>query len=654
MIFKEIILENFGIYKGLHTIDLSVVDGKPVILIGGLNGGGKTTFLDAFQLVLYGKHAKCSNRGHQAYGSFLASTKNKFALDSDAVELSLTFTHRTDNDIREFKVIRCWKVNQKHEAKDSVQVFCNGELDSHLSQYWDDFVNEFIPLSLSDLFFFDGDKIENLAHPERSAELVKTGIENLLGLDLLSQLQIDLSNVEKKRKGDNLNQSVMRKVSECEDEIGLHNAIISDLKKEVALLEQQASDNNLAINKARQAVRQAGAHLIDERDSIKYELGAIESKIRANKADQVKIASGASPLKLIQGLISETKIQIELEEKAQQAKVLDSAISDYEESLIKSLKLANAPTTALDAVSQTMLNLSNKRNELTQVDCYLNSDLSIFNGLNEQIESEQIGLERLNSDAAVLLETKALYEKKLETIPDYETVQHLLTNLAEIEFKSQNVLETLNQKQQLLDQSSAKGDALAQRYSNLLTQQNSDTFEQKRAIEVAEHIRSVKETMATFSHKLIAENIQRLECLIKQKFDTLGRKENLISALQIDPNNFEITLFDINHHALMPSNLSAGERQLLAISILWGLAEASGKEIPTVIDTPLGRLDGQHRTKLVDHYFPQASKQIILLSTDEEIYGDYYKQLTPSIGREYQIHYDEQQKTTCFTEGYLL
>ena len=87
MLLKELSIENFGIYKGKHSIDLTVEDGKPVILFGGLNGGGKTTFLDALQLVLYGKHAKCSNRGILAYGTYLASTLNRFVDESETANL---------------------------------------------------------------------------------------------------------------------------------------------------------------------------------------------------------------------------------------------------------------------------------------------------------------------------------------------------------------------------------------------------------------------------------------------------------------------------------------------------------------------------------------------------------------------------------------
>lgn len=243
MIFKQLRIQNFGIYQGHHLIDLEISEDKPVILLGALNGGGKTTFLDTIQLVLYGKHAKCSNRAGTAYGAFLASCKNRFAPKDAEVMLNLTFLHRTENRVRRYDIERSWTVKGL-EARDKVRVEVDYQYDEHLSQYWDEFVNEFIPLSLSDLFFFDGEKIENLAHPQRSSELVKTGIESLLGLDLLSQLQIDLAQVDKKRRASNVDQNIMTKVEACEDEMGQHNVVMSDIKKELAEIEHQLGASN--------------------------------------------------------------------------------------------------------------------------------------------------------------------------------------------------------------------------------------------------------------------------------------------------------------------------------------------------------------------------------------------------------------------------
>lgn len=652
MIIKQLTLENFGIYQGRHEVDLTTAKDKPIILFGGLNGGGKTTFLDALQLVLYGKHAKCSNRGHQSYSSFLSSTKNRYVGEHDTVEISLTFTHTTDTTTKEFFVVRNWKTNTK-DVKDKVTVYCNKEEDSHLSQYWDEFVNEFIPLSLSDLFFFDGEKIENLAHPDRSADLIKTGIENLLGLDLLSQLHIDLNNVERKRKSENLESSVIAKVEALEAEIGDQSTLVSNLKTEIAALEKRASDTNLNINKARQKVRSAGAHLIEDRDSIKFELGAIEEKLKANLAERVKLDAGCGPLGLIPNLIACTQAQIKKEEQAVQANVIQSAITEYETTITQTLINENVPQSALKALNSKMATLTQEREELASTACYIGSNAAIFNGLDEKIAQDKLERENLLKAREELLEQQALFDKKLESIPDYETVQHLLSELAGLEAELKNDFALIKQKQQLLQQAQARDEVLNTRYANLLTQQSKDTFEQKRSIQVAEHIGKLKSTMKSFADELIRENVTGLEEHIAAKFFDLSRKNNLITGVKICPDSFKLTLLDTNNNPMSPSRLSAGERQLLAIAILWGLAEASGKEIPTVIDTPLGRLDGKHRTKLINNYFPKASSQVILLSTDEEITGQYYTQLKPAICREYHISYNEQEQTSTFTEGYF-
>lgn len=652
MRLKQLTLQNFGIYKGNHIVDLTVTEDKPIILFGALNGGGKTTFLDALQLVLYGKFAKCSNRGLQSYSKFLTATKNIYASDGEGVKLSLIFSHATETSISEFEIIRTWNTNNA-ETVDKVQVICNGLNEPHLSQNWDEFVNEFIPLSLSDLFFFDGEKIENLAHPERSSELIRTGIESLLGLDLLTQLQIDLSNVERKRKSENIDSSVVDKVIACEAEIGEQDIVVADIKVDMATLEKKISEYNISINKSRQKIRNSGAHLIEERDSIKFELGAIEEKLRFNLQQKVKLDSGSAPLGLVKALLTETENQIKLEQEIMKAKMISSEINEYEKAVKAVLTKENIASSTIGKINETMLSLSSQRKELAKQERYVGFEPDIFSGLDKNINEAAQQKVKLTIDKDYLLEQKALFDKKLESIPDYKTVEPLIKELAELEAYAKDSKADSKQKQGLLEQAVAKSDLLNLRYTNLLTQQNKDTFEQKRSIQVAEHIVKLKETMSGFADTLVSENIELLEQHIKNKFIALMRKDNLISEVKICPYTFELSLQDTNNEVLEPARLSAGERQLLAIAILWGLAEASGKEIPTVIDTPLGRLDGQHRTKLIDHYFPLASSQVILLSTDEEINGEYYDKLHSHISSEYSINYIEQAKTSVISKGYF-
>ena len=654
MLLKELSIENFGIYKGKHLIDLTVEEGKPVILFGGLNGGGKTTFLDALQLVLYGKHAKCSNRGTLAYGTYLASTLNRFVDESETVSLELTFTHTTETNEQEFTVHRSWKLAKSAEnTKDKVTVTCNDQEDQHISQYWDEFVNEFIPLSLSDLFFFDGEKIENLAHPERSADLIKTGIENLLGLDLLSQLNIDLSNIERKRKIDNVDDLVIKKVETCEVEIGENNAVVLSLRNQVAELEQAVSDNNVEINQARQKVRKSGAHLIDERDNIQFELGTIRQKLRDNLQQRVKLDAGCGPLALIPKLLQASKEQAELEEEAEQAFYVDKAINAYESKILETLHAQNLPNTAMNAIDVLINSMNIERATLTATDKYIGISPSVFNGLEQKFIEDSLERNKFIKQRDLLLEQQALYEKKEESIPNYDTVKHLLSELAGLEAEFKNKVALIERITAQLEQALARREMLNQRYTQLLTQQSRDTFEQKRALQVAKHIEKLKETMHGFAKNLVRENIELLESKITEKFVALSRKDNLISGVKICPDSFSLSLLSSASAALTPSRLSAGERQLLAIAILWGLAEASGKELPTVIDTPLGRLDGKHRTRLIESYFPYAAKQVLLLSTDEEIAGEYYIKLKPMVNREYHISFDEQANTSTISEGYF-
>jgi DNA sulfur modification protein DndD len=144
-----------------------------------------------------------------------------------------------------------------------------------------------------------------------------------------------------------------------------------------------------------------------------------------------------------------------------------------------------------------------------------------------------------------------------------------------------------------------------------------------------------------------------LERLILESFAQLLRKTGLVTGLSVDPITFRLELTGGDGQSLPYERLSAGERQLLATSILWGLAKASGRPLPTIIDTPLGRLDSSHRRHLLERYFPVASHQVILLSTDEEIDETSLKHLKRFVGRDYQLKFNEESRSTEINPGYF-
>src|SRR5262249_47167423 len=140
---------------------------------------------------------------------------------------------------------------------------------------------------------------------------------------------------------------------------------------------------------------------------------------------------------------------------------------------------------------------------------------------------------------------------------------------------------------------------------------------------------------------------------IAECFNRLCRKREAIQRVKIDQRDFSISLQNKQGAALPKSRLSAGEKQIFAIATLWALARTSGRPLPLVIDTPLGRLDTAHRRLLVDYYFPVASHQVIVLSTDTEVDQTYFAGLQRSVSRSYQLVFDSADRSTSIQEGYF-
>jgi DNA sulfur modification protein DndD len=178
-------------------------------------------------------------------------------------------------------------------------------------------------------------------------------------------------------------------------------------------------------------------------------------------------------------------------------------------------------------------------------------------------------------------------------------------------------------------------------------------FEEEDVARIIVHSQKVRKTLDVFRATVVERHVSRIAQLVLDSFRQLLRKRSLISELRIDPQSFALELRGMDGKILPPDRLSAGERQLLAVSMLWGLARASGRPLPAVIDTPLGRLDASHRSNLIERYFPNASHQVLLLSTDEEIDEKYYEKLKPWVGRSYLLEFDDSIGATRVKPGYF-
>ena len=137
-------------------------------------------------------------------------------------------------------------------------------------------------------------------------------------------------------------------------------------------------------------------------------------------------------------------------------------------------------------------------------------------------------------------------------------------------------------------------------------------------------------------------------------YKKLANKKNLIDRVEMDPVTLDLSYINANGETVNKASLSAGEKQLMVISLLWALALCSKKKLPVIIDTPLSRLDSAHRVSLIQTYFPQASEQTIILSTDSEIDQNYYEIMKDDIGDEFTLIYDDVSKSTTIRYGYFM
>ena len=104
---------------------------------------------------------------------------------------------------------------------------------------------------------------------------------------------------------------------------------------------------------------------------------------------------------------------------------------------------------------------------------------------------------------------------------------------------------------------------------------------------------------------------------------------------------------------------SGGKDSTAALQLAWiaieGLPERQRvrREWNALSRITLSRMDSQHRTSIISTYFPNASDQTIILSTDTEIDQNYYEMMKNSVGDEFTLVYSEETKSTSIKKGYF-
>lgn len=656
MILDYIRLENFGAYEGYQEAVLTPEEGRPVILFGGMNGGGKTTLLDAMQLALYGSKAKLSNRGRMGYREYLRDCIHRSADPGEGAGVILRFRRTVEGVVSYFELHRSWRVGVKG-IEENLRVLRDGEYDDIFTDHWDEVIEAYLPVGISNLFFFDGEQIKDLAEGGNAAAILGTAINSLLGLDLVERLDTDLRVFERRKKSEGLDPEAARLLAQTQAEVEQIDREQERLAMEIGSLVNEAGRLGKDLRDKEKRFKEEGGDLFLRRRELESEMGELTRKKSASEDQLRELAAGPLPLLMVDHLLGEVEEQARKESEIRHNLLLVEAMTERDESVLKWLKDEKLAGPVLKQIDKKLSADRKTRAATASEPLVLDADAHFpahLSHLRSRVLPEAVASSRqLMRSIGDLSERIARLEAELGRVPDEDRIassQKELDCARKAHVEKMAELKALEIRADVLERQRKETEARLDRFGDRDIDARVAEDDRHRMLR---HSKRVRDTLAKFRTSVIRRHVTNMEALMLEAFRTLLRKSDLVHNLTIDPETFQITLTGRDNQLLPFDRLSAGERQLLATALLWGLARASGRPVPTVIDTPLGRLDSSHRRHLVERYFPMASHQVLLLSTDEEIVGAYHKALEPYVARHYLLAHDEVLGHTHIKQGYF-
>lgn len=656
MILDRITICNYGVYRGSHQAVLTPIERKPVILFGGLNGGGKTTLLDAFQLALYGQKARLSNRGRLGYKDYLKQCVNRSAPAGEWAELQLDFSKVLNGKSTRFTVTRSWKDGPSGVAEE-LSVAVDGRTDALFTEHWDEIVETYLPSSISHLFFFDGEQIAALAEQSSAPAIVGTAIHSLLGLDLVDRLQADLKALERRKQTTALDAEAAAQLKSLSEEREANTVLQDSLALERGAIENQIGRLRKTLAELEATLQARGGIAFERQQELRAQLSAHTTEQQVYEEQLRQLAAGPLPLAIANDALQVAATQAATEDTARKSLLLADDLQRRDAQFLKTLRTWELPAESIERIGSYLSDDRFGRQRSAHCEFILHAEEGLPSELKSLLQAAiPASVDQAHGLLVKLVDTEeriARLEAELARVPEQDAVADLLADTratkAELDSRAAE-LDGLVVRQEAARRRAAELDDAIQRVADrgLAAQQAEDS-----RVRIVKHSKKIRNTLDSFRVGVVKRHVTTIEALVLDAFRSLLRKKRLIHALTIDPSSFEVVLWQQPGTPLPIDRLSAGERQLLATALLWGLARAAGRPIPTIIDTPLGRLDSTHRRRLVDTYFPGASHQVILLSTDEEIVGDYLAALKPHIGREYTLAHDDSLGSTSITPGYF-
>jgi len=661
MHLTKVTLKNYGVYRDKVEFDLTTTPEKPVILIGGTNGAGKTTLFESILIGFYGQSYFNKKTTRKEYEKFLGNKVHRYlgttaAADSTSIVVDFKFHH--NGEIDDYTVDRTWFDNDGRFTEELKIKKNNKRLDSVEESQWQSFIEELIPKGIAKLFFFDGEKIVKMTEEKNEEIEIKSSFDSLLGLDIVEQLHSDLRihimrNMKDDSKSiDNQYDSLINEKEEIVENLErLENSI-----REKTHSEEQVSSE---IEDFEAKITKIGGGFASKREDLRITQSTLTSSRTVLENDLKSLLSDSMPFSLIPKQIKSIKNQIKSDSEITKKQFEKDILDDKLEKVLAVIDqktiwkgVSNESEIKKQLYSKLSKVLDSKKVMKDDVKNMFNfSSLESTNILNllDHLELSVSKLQKSTLEFDKISDQLDQIKTALSNAPNDDEVGPLISKLNGLH-KEQGILQNeIDHLEAKVTTQNTYLKMINSKIRNIVE----DQYKDKSAGIQAKLAAKVQKVLDEYMLKLKEKKLQQLEVYLLEELQRLLHKENLITKVTVDKKSFEITLYDKDENAIPKDLLSKGEQQMFATGVLLALAKTSGKPLPFMIDTPLARLDVSHRDNMIEKFFPYASHQVVIFSTDSEISEQYYQQLLPNLSRSYAMEYLPGEGKTKQHLGYF-
>lgn len=660
MKFRKFTIENYKSFQfPTEILFPDAHNGKSIFLIGGMNGAGKTAIMEGINYCLYGGKTEDIFRSINRKSLALGNASVSFEVEIEMDDGSLLIVKRTWSS-------GAIDAPKSKDLEERLVVVRDGKRVSvQNKQMWQDFIRATIPPGITQFFFFDGEKIQEIAADDHSEIRLKSSLESALGIGYINKLSSDLLYIkQEERKG-------FIEISDAdlefkESELKLQNSKLARFNKE---RNEAKEDLELFKTQKEEAKKRFQANFNVEPETKDAIRGIEKRRIQvANRIGQVEseirnLCEKYLPYSLFGGLFDGLREQIEQERESTHGEAIKENAAELAKKIVRVVEDPD-PIYKERLSFEKMIELEKRIFKLLREGDSFNNDVKVLNLSDRDAAKILQRMEELENSDIFLLQP--LLEEKNE----------LGIELNKIEASLQSGIATESEKdifEQLQEEIESCTTQIGRKTEQLRILEEDILTHKKRVREIEIEIEKLYEkhnvskikadfinecdTIAGLLNQFVVRMRKNKVHLLQEKtfemYKLLSSKGGLIKDITIDDKSYEIRICDRNGHDIKKSGLSAGEKEVFALALLWGLAQTSELKLPIIIDTPLSRLDSAHRDNIVRNYFPNAGEQVIILSTDTEIDNEYYRTLQSHLSGAVSLVFNQQQELTTLKSGYF-